>query len=150
MDLAARAEPLLANMIEAQGLELLHIEFQPRGAGSILRIYIDKPGGVNLADCQRVSRNVGVLLEVEDMISHKYTLEVSSPGIERPLFSARDYRRFAGSEIQLVTACTIDERRKFRGTLLGLDDELVSIECQDGIHSIPFKHVKQANLVYHF
>jgi len=150
MDLAARAEALLADVIEAEGLELLHVEFQPKGANSILRIYIDKPGGVNLADCQRVSKTAGVLLDVEDVIPHKYTLEVSSPGIERPLFNERDYRRFTGSEIRLVTKQKIAERRKFQGRLLGLDQDLVSIECQDGIHSIPLKHVKKANLVYHF
>jgi len=150
MDLAARAEALLADMIEAQGLELLHIEFQPKGAGSILRVFIDKPGGVNLADCQRISKNAGVLLDVDDVIPHKYTLEVSSPGIERPLFAATDYRRYRGSEIQLVTICTLNERRKFRGTLLDLENDLISIECQDGIHSIPLKQVKKANLVYHF
>ena len=150
MDSAARAEALLADMIEAQGLELLHVEFQPKGAGSILRIFIDKPGGVNLADCQRISKNASVLLDVDDDIPHKYTLEVSSPGIERPLFAAKDYRRYRGSEIQLVTIRKINERRKFRGTLLELENDLVSIECQDGIHSIPLEQVKKANLVYHF
>ncbi len=150
MDLAARAEALLADMIEAQGMELLHVEFLPKGAGSILRIFIDKPGGVNLADCQRISKNAGVLLDVDNVIPHKYTLEVSSPGIDRPLFSEKDYRSFMGSEIQLVAICKIDERRKFRGTLLGLENDLVSIECHDGIHSIPLKQVKKANLVYHF
>ena len=150
MDSAARAEALLADMIEAQGLELLHVEFQPKGAGSILRIFIDKPGGVNLADCQRISKNASVLLDVDDDIPHKYTLEVSSPGIERPLFAAKDYRRYCGSEIQLVTIRKINERRKFRGTLLELENDLVSIECQDGIHSIPLEQVKKANLVYHF
>ncbi len=150
MDLAGRAEELIRSVVEAEGFELVHVEFQPRGAASKLRVYIDKPGGVNLADCQQVSRQVGVFLDVEDLVPHQYTLEVSSPGIERPLFRPTDYRRFAGSEIRLTVLEKIDGRRNFQGRLLGLVNGLVELDTGGEILRIPLERVKKANLVYHF
>ena len=151
MDLAVRAEEVVKGVVEAEGFELVHVEYQPKGAASILRIYIDKPGGVNLADCQKVSRQVGVFLDVEDLIPHKYTLEVSSPGIERPLFKRGDYERFAGREIRLAAMEKIDERRNFTGLLRGVSaDGLVELECDGTLHRIPLAKVKKAHLVHRF
>ncbi len=150
MDLAGRAEELIRGVVEAEGFELVHVEFQPRGAASKLRVYIDKPGGVNLADCQQVSRQVGVFLDVEDLVPHQYTLEVSSPGIERPLFRPADYERFAGKEIRLAVLEKIDGRRNFKGRLLGLANGLVELETGGEILRIPLEKVKKANLVYRF
>lgn len=150
MDLAVRVEELLRDVVESQGFELVHVEYQPKGAASILRVYIDKPGGVNLADCQQVSRQVGLFLDVEDLIPHHYTLEVSSPGIERPLFKRADYERFVGSEIRLATVEKIENRRNFRGCLLGVSDENVDLECGSRVYRIPLAKVKKCNLVYRF
>jgi ribosome maturation factor RimP len=150
MDVAARARELVRGVVEAEGYELLHVEYQPAGASSMLRIYIDKPGGVNLSDCQRVSRHVGVLLDVEDFIPHQYTLEVSSPGIERPLFHEGDYLRFQGSEIRLTTTEKIDGRRNFIGVLTGFSAGAAEVDCEGRTYKIPLEKIKKANLVYRF
>src|SRR5512138_432227 len=120
MDVADQVERLVGQAVAAEGYELVHVEYLPRGAGSILRLYIDRPGGVTLDDCQHVSRHVGVLLDVEDLIPHQYVLEVSSPGIERPLFKEWDYSRFAGKEIRLTTNGKIEGRKNFVGMLRGI------------------------------
>ncbi len=150
MDLAGQTEELIRGVVEADGYELMHVEFQPGGSRSVLRIYIDKPGGVNVGDCQRVSRQVSVVLDVEDLIPHHYTLEVTSPGVERPLFKPRDYRRFVGEEVRVVTLEKIQGRRKFTGMLRGASESALEIECAGESFEIPFEKVKKGNLVFHF
>jgi ribosome maturation factor RimP len=150
MDIADHAEELAKGVVQAQGLELVHVEFLPKGRSSLLRLYIDKPGGVSVDDCQRVSRHLSLLLEVEDFIDQHYILEVSSPGIERPLFKAEDYRRFSGKEIRLVTHGKIEGRKNFTGLLKGFSEGIVDLECQGVSYRIPLQEVKKANLVYRF
>lgn len=150
MDLAGQVESLIESLVEQEGYELVHVEFLERGQASLLRIYIDKPGGVNLSDCQRISRQVGVLLDVEEIVPHHYTLEVSSPGIERPLFKEADFTRFAGSEIRLTTVEKINQRRNFVGVLLGCVGGEVELECEGETVRIPLERVKKAHLVYDF
>jgi ribosome maturation factor RimP len=150
MEIEVQAEELIQGVVEAEGLELVHLEFQGKGAGSILRILIDKPGGVGISDCQKVSRQAGVLLDVEDLIPFHYTLEVSSPGLDRPLFKAGDYVRFTGREVRIVTEEKVDERRKFTGVLLGIDGDAVRLECDGEDHLLPLSLIKKANLVYRF
>jgi ribosome maturation factor RimP len=150
MDVAARAEELLKSSVEAEGLELVHVEYQPRGASSLLRLYIDKPGGVTLSDCQRISRHVSVLLDVEDFIPNQYVLEVSSPGIERPLFKRADYERFAGREIQLMTRTKVEDRKNFTGVIHEVSDQELSLESEGRIYRIPLDVIKKAKLTYRF
>ncbi|HXK59022.1 MAG TPA: ribosome maturation factor RimP [Acidobacteriota bacterium] len=150
MGIADRVERLIREAVEAEGYELVHVEYLPRGAGSILRIYIDRPGGVSLDDCQQVSRHVGVLLDVEDMIPHQYVLEVSSPGIERPLFKQSDYTRFAGREIRLTTNEKIEGKKNFSGVLRGINEGIVELESEGKLRRIPFEQIRKANLVYRF
>ncbi len=150
MDTAARVEELAAGVVQAQGLELVHVEFLPKGKPATLRLYIDKPGGVNVDDCRKASRHLSLLLEAEDFIEQQYILEVSSPGIERPLFKAEDYRRFSGKEIRLLTHDKVEGRKKFTGLLKGFSQGIVSLECQGGNYEIPLQKVKKANLVYRF
>ncbi len=147
----ARAEELIRGIVESEGLELVHVTYLDKGAASVLRIYIDKSSGVNLADCQKISRHVGVLLDVEDLIPHRYTLEVSSPGIERPLFSAADFERFAGREVRVVSREKVNDRRNFMGILVGLsEDGIVEIDCGGERVQLPYDQIKKANLVYRF
>lgn len=146
----ARIRESIRETVAAEGCELVHVEYLPEGMGSMVRLYIDKENGVNLDDCQRVSRKVGILLDVEDLISHKYTLEVSSPGLERPLFEERDYERFTGREIRLVTRTKIENRHKFKGLLKGIASGTIELECDEGIYRIPVGLVKKANLVHRF
>ncbi len=148
MDIAARAERLIADAVGSLGCELVHVEYQPRRDSSVLRIYIDRPGGVSVDDCQRVSRHVGVVLDVEDLIPHRYTLEVSSPGIERPLFKQEDYKRFAGKEIRLSTVEKIDGRKNFVGCLRGIDEGVVEFESEGKTMRVPLRSIRKANLVY--
>jgi len=103
-----------------EGLELVHWEAVGPRNNFVLRIYIDKPGGVSHGDCQAVSNQVGTLLDVEDLIPNRYVLEVSSPGIERGLYKRADYERFSGSRVKVKTSQPIDGQRNFRGKLIGL------------------------------
>lgn len=150
MDVAARAEELARGAAEDFGLDVLHVEFLGRISPAILRVYIDKPGGVTLDDCQRVSRQLGVLLEVEDLIDSKYVLEVSSPGIERPLFKADDYRRFVSREIRLMAKEKIDERRNFTGHIQDFTDGILTLDCEGRVYRIPYEKIKKAHLVHRF
>jgi ribosome maturation factor RimP len=150
VDVAARVERLLSGALEAEGYELMHVEYLPRGAASVLRLYIDKPGGVTLDDCQKASRYAGVLLDVEDVIPHHYVLEVSSPGIERPLFREADYRRFLGKEIHLTTRAKIEERKNFTGVIRAVASDVLTLECDGRTYLVPLKQIRRANLVYHF
>lgn len=151
MTLAARAEELLRGMVEAEGMELVHVEYQPRGASSpVLRLYIDKPGGVGLLDCQRISRRAGTLLDVEDLIPSHYLLEVSSPGLERPLFKESEYIRFREREIRVTTSEKIEGRRNFTGIIRDFTNSTLELECEGKLYRIPFESIKKANLVYRF
>ena len=150
MDVAAHAEGLLRNVVQADGVELVHIEYQPKVSPCVLRIYIDKPGGVGLQDCERVSRHASALLDEEDLIQDRYVLEVSSPGIERPLFKELDYRRFVGKEIRLITTETIENRRKFTGLIQTFSEGILKLEFDGETYQIPFSKIKKANLVHRF
>jgi ribosome maturation factor RimP len=149
-DLARRVEESIRGALEAGGFELVHVEYRPPGAGSVLRVYIDKAGGVSVEDCRRASRQVSVYLDVDDLIPHRYTLEVSSPGIERPLFKKSDFERFAGEQIRLFTKKKIGDRGKLKGLLKGVIDDALEITYQGETLKIPLNWVKKANLVVNF
>ena len=149
-EVAEKVEFLLRGAVEEQGLELVHVQYLGRRRSPLLRVYIDKSGGVTLEDCQTVSRQAGVLLDVEDLIPARYVLEVSSPGLDRPLFRVEDYLRFSGREVRLVTREKIDSRRKFTGYIHDLRDGVVQLNCQDKTYRIPFGMIARANLVYRF
>lgn len=127
---------------EFVGLELM------RGGGTLLRIYIDRPDGIGLDDCEAVSREVGALLDVHDPIKGAYTLEVSSPGLDRPLFTAEHFRRFAGRRARVALEAPLDGRRRFDGSILGVEEDAVRFE-QDGQEvRLPLADIRKANLVY--
>ena len=139
---------LLEPAVAAVGCEFVGVEYRPNGNQSLLRVYIDKPEGVTLEDCSAVSYQVSGVLDVEDPIPGHYTLEVSSPGLDRPLFQARDFERFAGHEVKIRTRFPLDGQRNFRGSLQGLQDEQVVIDQQDGRRiSLPLDQIEQARLV---
>jgi ribosome maturation factor RimP len=116
----------------------------------VLRIYIDKAGGVGLQDCERVSKQASALLDEENLILRRYVLEVSSPGIERPLFREADYRRFVGKEIRLITTETIEDRRKFTGLIRTFSEGILKLEFDGEMYQIPFSKIRKANLVHQF
>lgn len=150
LDIASRVEDLVRDAVEAQGLELVYVQYEPRGATPVLRIYLDKPGGISIADCSQMSRQIGAILDVEDVIPTHYLLEVSSPGVERPLFTEQDYIRFEGEEIRLVTRQKIEGRRKFKGRIVSFQNARLELESDEETFSIPFRLIKKANLIYDF
>lgn len=129
------------------GLELVHAEVAGPDNKPIVRVFIDKPNGVTHQDCSEVSLHLGTILDVEDFIHSSYTLEVSSPGIERGLYKHQDYERFAGSSAKMRTRKPINGQRNFRGRLLGTDGTDVLFEDRtSGRVTIPFDAIAKANL----
>src|SRR5215510_10098441 len=129
------------------GLELVHTEVAGPDGHPVVRVFIDKPGGVTHEDCSEVSIQIGTILDVEDFIHSAYTLEVSSPGLERGLYKRADYERFAGQAAKLKTRSPISGQRNFRGRLLGVSGDSVSFEDRtNGRVSIPIQEIAKANL----
>ena len=142
---------IIERVTAREGLELVHWETVGPRNHFVLRIFIDKPGGVTINDCERVSNQVGTLFDVEDLIPNQYTLEVSSPGIERGLYKRADYERYTGSRVKLRTAAPINGQRNFKGKLLGINGDLVSLEADTaGRIDIPFEQIAKANIEYEF
>ena len=129
------------------GLELVHAEVAGPEGHPIVRVFIDKPGGVTHDDCSDVSTQIGTVLDVEDFIHSAYTLEVSSPGLERGLYKPADYERFAGSQAKLKTRPAIKNQRNFHGRIVGLaGNEVIFEDKTSGRLSIPFADIAKANL----
>jgi ribosome maturation factor RimP len=141
---------LLEPVIEALGYELVELEFHPQGRGGLLRIYLDREGGIGVDDCERASRQVSSVLDVEDPIPGAYTLEVSSPGLDRPLRKAEDYTRFAGQRAKLELLLPRDGRRRFSGGLRGIDGGEVLIEVDGVIYRLPVADIGKARLIPEF
>jgi ribosome maturation factor RimP len=131
-EIAARFRAVAEPILDDLGLELVDAEFRREAQGWVLRLYMDRPGGVTLDDCQRVSEELGVHLDVEDFIGYPYHLEVSSPGLDRPLTRDQDFVRFAGQEARVSTREALQGRRNFRGRLAGLQDGAVLLDLPDG------------------
>ncbi len=142
---------IIERVTTREGLELVHWEMVGPRNNFVLRIYIDKPGGVNHGDCELVSNQVGTLLDVEDLIAGHYMLEVSSSGVDRGLYKVEDYQRFAGNRVRLRTAEPINGQRNFRGKLLGIDRSTVTLDA-DGLGQleIPYERIVKANIEYEF
>jgi ribosome maturation factor RimP len=129
------------------GLEMVHTEVAGPEGHPVVRVFIDKPGGVTHDDCSEVSTQIGTVLDVEDFIHSAYTLEVSSPGLERGLYKPADYERFAGSAAKIKTRSAIGNQRNFRGTIVGITAAHVIIEDRaSGRVEIPFDSIAKANL----
>ena len=122
MEQIDRIREIVDRVAAAEGLELVDVELLGRGRNAVLRIFLDKPGGIAIRDCEQVSRQVGAILDVEDLLPGRYTLEVSSPGLDRRLVKPADYERFAGKQVKLVLKAPQEGRRRFRGLLRGIRD----------------------------
>ena len=149
MDLQSRLEALIAPSLDAMGYELVRVQLQGKQRLT-LQIMADRKDGVMMAveDCADISRSLSALLDVEDPISGAYSLEVSSPGIDRPLTRAKDFEQWAGFEAKLEAAQPIEGRKRFKGKLLGLDDGgNVRLAIETGEVAIPFADVRGAKLV---
>lgn len=144
-----RIREIAERVTAREGLELVHVEMTP-GRNPILRIYIDKPGGVTIDDCSSVSQRVSLILDVEEPIQSQYTLEVASPGLDRGLYKESDYERFAGLPSHVKLSEAINGQRNFHGKLIGLDREsemAAIIEDEHGNrHRLPLAKIIKANV----
>ncbi len=136
--------------IRSMGFELVGVEYKGGTGGGLLRVYIDSEDGISADDCQKVSYLVSGVLDVKDPIQGPYTLEVSSPGLDRPLFRPQDFERFAGQLVRVRMSHPIGGQRKFKGRLQGLEDDKVVIEQEGQEISLPFDDIEQARLVPEF
>jgi ribosome maturation factor RimP len=142
-----RLASIVTPTIEGMGYELVRLRLMG-GKRHVLQIMADRPdGGIEVEDCARISRAVGTVLDVEDPITSEYTLEVSSPGIDRPLTRLKDFERWNGYEAKLETSEPIDGRRRFRGTLAGVEDDEVLIEVPEGTIGLRYDWLSDAKLV---
>lgn len=137
-------------LVEQLNLELVDVEYTKEAGRYYLRVFIDKPGGVTLDDCQALSERLDVLLDEKDPIPNAYLLEVSSPGIERPLKKAQDFRRFAGRLARIKTFAPIEGRKQFIGRLLGASDQEVRLQIDDRVVAIALERIASARLVAEF
>lgn len=147
-DVIGRAWAELGPHLSESGYELVEVEFGQHGGRGVLRVYVDRrPGGVTIDDCVAVSQLLGPILDATDLVGGSYTLEVSSPGFERPVRKAEDFARFAGETIAVKTRMAVDGRRKFKGILKGIAEGDVAVECDGTVHVIALTNVQKANLV---
>ena len=142
-ELAELLEPVLGRL----GYELADLEVRSGGKGGLVRVFIDKPDGIDLDDCEKVSLAVSALLDVENPVPGKYTLEVSSPGLDRKLTKVAHFQRFVGEVVKVQMRLPIEGRRRFRGKLMSLDDENIVVEVDGEPHSLALATIDTARLV---
>lgn len=140
---------ILLAPVEALGVELVGIEFI-HAQQSMLRIYIDSENGINVNDCADVSHQVSALLDVEEPIAVAYNLEVSSPGLDRPMFTAEHYTRFLGEEVSLVLRMAVQKRRKWQGIIKSVEGEMITVTVDGKDEVFALSNIQKANLIPHF
>ncbi|GAB3483859.1 ribosome maturation factor RimP [Azotobacter salinestris] len=143
-------QALLAPVVEALGYECWGIEFLSQGRHSLLRVYIDHANGILIDDCEKVSRQISGVLDVEDPISNEYTLEVSSPGMDRPLFTLEQFARCAGEQVKIRLRSPFEGRRNFQGLLRGIEDQDVVVLVDDHEYLLPIDLIDKANIIPRF
>ncbi|MHB0774674.1 ribosome maturation factor RimP [Halomonas sp. WWR20] len=141
---------LIEPVVSAMGFELWGIDYLAQGKHSRLVIYIENPDGINVDDCASVSRQVSGVLDVEDPIPGEYRLEVSSPGMDRPLFTLDHFERFKGSDVKLKLRTSFDGRRKFQGRLAGIEGDEVLLHLGEEEYCFPIESIDQAHVVPRF
>ena len=160
-DIIRRVEAIASPVAASYGLEIFEVQFRREASGMVLRIRLDRPGSrataddsVTVDECAKVSRDLSAIFDVDDVVPSAYTLEVSSPGLDRPLTKAEDYQRFAGRRAKVVMREKVDGQGYFKGQLGGIEDgpvKVVVIEGEDGrTHRVPFNVITRANLEVDF
>jgi ribosome maturation factor RimP len=149
-DLASQIEEVAQRVAQSEGLELVEVEVKGGGSNRLVRIAIDKPEGVTHGDCETVSQQVGTILDVENVVpGGHYTLEVSSPGVERKLVKPQDYERFQGKKARVSLRDAIEGRRNWEGTIAGVAEGAVTLEIGPGqTRQFPFTQIQKANLKF--
>ena len=141
-----KLEELLGPTINDMGYELWGCEYMSQGRHSLLRVYIDKPDGIGIEDCQNVSHQISALLDVEDPIPSNYSLEVSSPGIPRPLFKGLQYQRYLGQSVEVKTYKPIKNKRKLQGTIVSVSENSVVLNINGEDQELLFSNIVKAYL----
>ncbi len=147
-EIIGHVEKLLLPILREEAIDLADMEFKSSGKRWMLRIYIDRPGGVTIADCERVNRELGRILDVEDLIDHPYTLEVSSPGLTRQLKKREDFTRYKGRLCRIITKEKVYDRNEFKGKIRDVIDDKVEIEGKINVFTVPICAIKKANLEF--
>ena len=141
-----KIKKLIEPFLEGLGMELVHLEYRAGNKG-FLTVYIDKPGGVTLGDCEKASKGISDLLDAYDPIPHRYMLEVSSPGVERPLVKRRDFERFLGEPVKISTIDPIGGAKKFSGMLEAVKNDAIELRMEDGQSiEVAFNNINKAHL----
>lgn len=150
-DLIGRVTELVTPILEEEGLELVEVEFKRGAKRSFLRLFIDKPGGVTIDDCSTVSNQLGDLLDIEDLIPHRYILEVSSPGAERPLKGPADYKRFLGRLVKVTLKEPHQGQRLYTGRLIEFSEGRATLESSVGVLvTVGLDEIERARLEVEF
>jgi ribosome maturation factor RimP len=156
-DIVARVSAIAARVAAGYGLDIFDVQFRREGSGMVLRVQLDRPGraataeeSVSIEDCAAVSRDLSAILDVEDVVAAAYTLEVSSPGLDRPLRHQGDFERFAGRRAKLVMRQAVDGQMFFKGTLAGIENGDVLIDNETGRHRVALGVITRANLEVEF
>ena len=149
-EVVAKVKAVAERVGAGEGIEIVDVELLGGGRSRVLRIFIDKPGGVNHGDCELVSRDVGTILDVEDVVpGGRYTLEVSSPGVERKLAKPADFERFLGRKARIVLKSPVENQRRWEGVLAGFADGVITLEPESGKElRIGLDQVEKANLKF--
>ncbi|WP_287030259.1 ribosome maturation factor RimP [Pseudomonas sp. UBA6310] len=143
-------QAMLAPVVEALGYQCWGVEFISQGKHSLLRVYIDSVDGILVEDCEKVSRQISGVLDVEDPIASEYTLEVSSPGMDRPLFTLEQFAAHAGEQVKIKLRSPFEGRRNFQGILRGTEEQDVVVLVDDHEYLLPIDSVDKANIIPRF
>ncbi len=146
-DIIATTWELAEPICSIEGMELVHIEYQREPAGRILRLYIDKPGGVSLGDCSVISAQLGDVLDLKLETGAPYTLEISSPGLNRPISRLSDFEKFRGEAAKIKTARPINGQKNFKGILSGIIESDIQLQTETETVAIPYQDIIKARLV---
>lgn len=149
-EISKQVGDLVDTILEDLDYELIDVQYLSSRGRWVLRLFIDKPGGVTIDDCARVSGEIGDLIDIKDIIPHEYVLEVSSPGLDRPLKKEKHFHEAVGKKIKVSTGCFIQGRRTFVGYLHEFKEGVLLLECENGTFSLPFNDVEHANVIYEF
>ncbi len=143
-------QALLAPVVEALGYQCWGVEFISQGKHSLLRVYIDHADGVLIEDCEKVSRQISAILDVEDPIPGEYTLEVSSPGMDRPLFTLEQFTAHVGEQVKIRLRSPYEGRRNFQGLLRGVEDQDIVVQVDQHEYLLPIDSIDKANIIPRF
>jgi ribosome maturation factor RimP len=153
-----RIRAIATRVAASRGLDIWDVQSRRETTGHVVRVFLDRPGAsatpeesVSIEDCEQINRELGTILDVEDVLPWSYTLEVSSPGLDRPLRSVADYRRFAGRRAKVVVAEAVDNQKAFEGRLRGVENDEVLLEASNGrLHRLPMRLITRGRLEVEF